>query len=107
MRKLVDFREMCGVQRGSEICRQGNKLRYCKKWVHIKCGRVSNLLYGELKKAVSGTTLCLGVKFLCTKCDKIFVSLKIDIKRMMERQNEMERKQEGLAESLKVVKEEV
>jgi len=79
----------------------------CKKWVHIKCGKVSNLLYGELKKAASGTTLCLGVKFLCTKCDKIFVSLKIDIKRMMERQNEMERKQEGLAESLKVVKEEV
>ena len=78
----------------------------CKKWVHIKCGKVTNSLYGELKKATSGA-VCLGVKFLCTKCDKIFVTLKKDIKKMIEKQIEMKKQQEVLTEGLKEVKREV
>ena len=78
----------------------------CKKWVHIKCGKVTNSLYGELKKPTSGA-VCLGVKFLCTKCDNFFVTLKIDIKQMIEKQIEMEKQQEILTEGLKEVKRDV
>src|SRR2546425_309357 len=63
----------------------------CGKWIHIKCGKLSNVLYGELKKATAGSTSCPGIKFLCLSCDNIFEKFKNDMKQMGEKQIEMER----------------
>ena len=78
----------------------------CKNWTHIKCGKVSASMYGELKKAASGMT-CQGIKFLCAKCEKVFVTMKADIIKMLEKQEVMEKKQEGLSMGLGAVRKEV
>ncbi len=78
----------------------------CKKKVHIKCGKVTSTMHGELKKSASGV-ICQGIKFLCSKCDKIFVTIKCDIIQMMEKQVKMERKQEEMVKDLEAVKREV
>ena len=68
-------------------------------WKGIKCA------VWRIKKASSGT-VCQGIKFLCTKCDKIFVTIKIDIKQMIEKQLKMEKHQEGLIKGLEDMKRE-
>src|SRR3989442_696450 len=78
----------------------------CKNWTHIKCGKVSASMYGELKKAASSMT-CQGIKFLCAKCEKVFVTMKANIIKMLEKQVDMENKQEGLSVGLGAVKKEV
>jgi hypothetical protein len=78
----------------------------CKKWVHIKCGKVSNVLYGELKKVAAGA-VCQGIKYLCMSCDKFFEKVKIDIKQMIEKQMELELQQEKLAKGLEEAKKDI
>jgi len=79
----------------------------CGKWIHIKCRKLSNVLYGELKKATTVTSTCPGIKFLCQSCDRIFEKFRNNMKQIVEKQLEMERKQETLLMNLADTKKEV
>ena len=78
----------------------------CKKWVHLKCGKISVSMYGELRKLASGS-IVNGIKFLCTKCDKAYAAIKCDLVKMIEKQNKMETSQAELSEEVIKIKTEL
>ncbi len=85
---------------------KGVECDICQTWVHIKCGKLSNAFYGELQdviKAGGGQ----GLKFLCISCDQFYEGIKVDIRQLIEKQRELETKQETLTKGLDSVKREI
>ena len=78
----------------------------CGKRVHIKCGKVTNAMHSELKKATSGG-ISQGIKFFCTSCDNIFDRIKVDIKPLIEKQIELEKQQGKMMQGLEDAKKEI
>jgi len=75
----------------------------CNRCVHTKCGKVTNAMYSELKKATGGGG-GKGIKFFCIECDKMFESVRIDLKQMIDKQLKLESKQNDFEEDLEEVK---
>src|SRR5437867_1501740 len=78
----------------------------CRRWVHIKCGKITNAFYGELKKATAGN-VGQGIRFLCICCAIYYDRIKVDIKQLMELQRELEIKQGVLTKGLEDAKRDI
>jgi len=100
----------CGISAGSdtEVCAVCEEVKgpdkalqcdVCKKWVHTKCGKISNGMYSEMKK-VAGGTGCQGIKFFCSECDKLFEKIRIDLRFMIDQQSKFEIKQSTFEKGL-------
>lgn len=69
----------------------------CQYWTHIECEKVTQTSYNALMKLNS---TCQGIKWLCETCDKLFGKLKLEMTEILDKQNDLNLKQQVMETKL-------